>query len=63
MTSIDVRSSLMTKDEALQLIAEKECTTAICKEFMRQEPRTCREVWPAEISEWCPSCIAKEVSE
>jgi hypothetical protein len=53
----------MTKDEALQLIAQKECTTAICKEFMHQDPRTCREVWPAEISEWCPSCIAKEVFE
>jgi hypothetical protein len=53
----------MTKDEALRLIAQKDCATVIGKEFMHQEPRTCRDVWPGQVSEWCAACIAKEAVE
>jgi hypothetical protein len=51
----------MTKDEALRLISERGCLAIDAKEYLKAKSReTCREMWPAESSEWCPSCTAQQ---
>lgn len=53
----------MTKDDALRRIAGMECQAVVAKEFFGAVPETCRQIWPAESSEWCAACLAKEAIE
>ncbi len=53
----------MTKDEALLRIAGMECIAVVAKEFLGTVPKTCRAIWPAENSEWCAVCLAKDALE
>ncbi len=50
----------MTKDEALRLIAEGLCFAEAGRAALGASDKDCRTLWPAETSEWCPSCIARQ---